>query len=135
MESSLAGRALDQASLFLFVTLSLIWYLVWAVVLSESLFHRVWSLALFLLLLSTTLIYSLPLSGYTILLSVFAVLDGLLCVALSPAQAVFHQTKNGDQNDRALEIFPSKSINDGAPPMTILAESVLSLHCIGSLMD
>ncbi len=105
-------------------------YLVWAVILSDSLFHRVWSLALFLLLVLPTLVFSLPFGGLTIFLCVLVVLDFALCVALSPAQAVFSRLGTIDLDRKAMEIFYPKSNSldsNGSSQETVLAEFVLPL--------
>ena len=123
------GRTVIMTSLTILTTL-LFMYLLWAVVLSDSLFHRVWSLALSSLLVLTTLLYCLPFSGYTIFLSILAVLDFALCVALSPAQKVFHHTKIIDSDHKTLEVFPPRSDvpnRNGTSQATILVEFVLSL--------
>ena len=75
--------------------------------------------------------YSLPLSGYSVLLATFIVLDFLLCVALSPAQAVLYHTKISDIYDRALEIFSSKKIEDGGLQHDRI-DRVSAIYSIGS---
>lgn len=114
-------------SLVLATTL-LILYLVWAVVLSDSLFHRIFSLALFALLVLTSLICTLPLATYTIPLSIVAFLDLVLCVALSPAQAIFHRSRANDLHRRSLEVFSPDSTSNGVLEEAIMAELVLLQH-------
>lgn len=109
-------------------TTLLVLYLVWAVVLSDSLFHRVFSLALFALFVLMTLICTLTFSAYTIPLSVLAFLDLMLCVALSPAQAIFHRTRANDLRRRSLEVFSRNSTSNGALEGAIIAELVLLQH-------
>ena len=104
-------------------------YFVWAVVLSDSPFHRVWSLGFSSLLILTTLMYCLPFSGHTICFSILTVLDFALCVAPSPALRVFYHTRIIDLDYRTFKTFTSKNNSpnsNGASQATILAKFVLS---------
>jgi hypothetical protein len=106
-------------------------YLTWAVVLSDSFFHRVWSLALIFFFALSTLLYIVPISvGYTILLVTLDVLLFALCVALSPAQIFFFNATEPNPRRKALEIFPPKSDsleNGRNSPPKIFAEFVAPL--------
>ena len=61
------------------LTTALSLYIAWAATLSDSLFHRVWSIALFLLSLLTAAIFNSPVSVSTVPL---AVLDLLVFVVM-----------------------------------------------------
>lgn len=67
-------------------------YLVWAEVLSDSLFHRVLSIALCLLAFLTAKLLSLPVSTFTISLIILTLLVFALCIALSLTQSLFYHT-------------------------------------------
>ena len=89
------------------LTTALSLYLAWAAALSDSLFHRVWSIALFLFSLVTAAISNSPVSVSTVPLAVLDLLIFALCIALSPAQLLFHPAKSVDQKDKALDtLFP-----------------------------
>lgn len=125
-----------MASLLMIVALFLFCYLIVALTYWDSLFHRVWSFALFSLLLSTIGLFYLPLSTHTTpLLSIFTFLIFVLCVALSPVQSILYPTEVDDTNDRALEIIWPTTIDDGASQGTIFAESVLPLKYLDTIMD
>lgn len=110
------------------VTTCLGLYLAWAVVLSDSLFNRIWGLALCSLVLLTSALYYLPLSAYTLPLAVLTLLDFALCVALSPFQILLYRTESINPNYKALEIlYPnSKGPDNGdGPRESLFAEFVL----------
>ena len=102
-------------------TLSL--YLAWAAALSDSLFHRVWSVALFLFSLLTTAIFNSRVSVSTVPLAVLDLLIFALCIALSPAQLLLHPAKSVDQKDKALDTLFPKSDEDKRE--SLFTESVL----------
>ena len=108
------------------ITLLLAAYLGWAIVVSNSLFHRIWSVALSILLSLTSLLYLQALPHYNIWLSIFAILFSVVCLALSPVQAILHQTGTGYRTHRSLEIFSGKGINGAASQAPIVVELVLS---------
>jgi hypothetical protein len=78
-------------------------YVTWAIFLSRSFFHTAWSSALFLGLLLTYQIWILPVSIYTIALSVLDVLVFAFCVALSPAQLLLFHRDTPDVNFKRLD--------------------------------
>ena len=123
-----------MAALILFTSL-LAAYLLWAIVVSDSLFHRVWSVALSLLLSSTTLLYLQALPDHNNLLSTFVILVFVVCLVLSPVQAIFYYTKSGNRNDRSLEVFSARDVDDAASQAPILAELVPPLHYLIVLLD
>lgn len=69
------------------------WYSVWAVVLSDSRFHRVWSLALSLFLFLTSRLFSAPFSASRVPLAMLDLLVFIICIILSPAQLFLFRTK------------------------------------------
>jgi len=103
---------LIAASCFLF-------YLVPAVIFWDSLFHRVWSLALVCLPLSIVALCHPPLSDYTLPILIFTILDFVLSVALSPVQTILYPGEDDGTNYSALMI-----INDEAVQTMISAEFV-----------
>jgi hypothetical protein len=106
-------------ALLLIPTSCLLCYFGAAVIFWDSLFHRVWSVALLFLYLSIAALYFPPLSGYTLPFFIFTILDFALCVALSPAQIILHPREDDNTNHSALKI-----INDGAVQTMISAEFV-----------
>jgi len=116
-------------------------YLLWAVVLSGSFFHRVWSVGLFSLLAITTALFSQPSSAYSIPLSILALLDVAMCLALSPVQRLFYSQESPDSGTRALEIVSPKLNTLGKPSgflHSYFAESVphlLYLVCCVNMND
>jgi hypothetical protein len=94
-------------------------YFVPAVIFWESLFHRVWSLALLCLPLSIIALYHPPLSDYTLPILIFTILDFMLSVALSPVQIILYPREDDGTDPSALKI-----INDEAVQTKIYAEFV-----------
>ena len=117
--------AVVMAAAVLF-TLLLTLYLGLAIVVWNSLFHRVWSVALLLLLFLTTLLYLRAVPKYDILLFISAILVFVVCFSLSPVQVIFSHAKTGYRTDRSLEIFSGKGINDAASQAPIVVEWVPS---------
>ncbi|OCL09943.1 hypothetical protein AOQ84DRAFT_290259 [Glonium stellatum] len=107
-------------------------YLTWAVVLSNSLFHRVWSLSLCSLLLLTAALFSLPVSTYTPLFTVLVLLDFALCITLSPAQVLW-QTKSINLSNKALKtLYPRENdYNDADSKKTLFAD-IIAIHGLAS---
>ena len=87
-------------------------YSTWAVVLSDSRFHQVWSLALSLLLYLTTRLLDLPFSASSVPLIILVLLVFVICVILSPAQLLLFRTRPNGAKKKALEIFNSKNQED-----------------------
>ena len=106
------------------LTTALSLYLAWAAALSDSLFHRVWSITLLLLSLLTAAIINSPVSISTVALAVLDLFVFALCIALSPAQLLFHPAKSVDQKDKALDILFPKSDQDKRE--SLFTEFVLS---------
>jgi hypothetical protein len=106
----------------------LVLYLGWAVVLSDSFFHRLWSLSLFSLFGLSFMLCSFPISLYTIPLSLLTLITFLICIALSPLQWLFNSSgSNHSEQTGMTVIFPkSTSLNDdGDSQCPIFAESGL----------
>ena len=80
-------------------------YAAWAVVLSDSRFHHVWSLALSLLVFLATRLFDEPLSTSSVPLALFVLLVLTVCIFLSPAQLLLFHTKPIGSKRRALKIF------------------------------
>ena len=80
-------------------------YATWAVVLSDSRFHRVWSLALSLLLFLTTRLFNQPFSASSLPLAMLLLLVFIVCILLSPAQLLLFHTKPISAKRKALKIF------------------------------
>jgi hypothetical protein len=122
----------------------LISYSIWAVILSDSLFHRVWSLSLCSLLWLALILYALPLSTYTIPLSLLSLINLLLCIALSPLQIFFHSADCIYEEQERLSIHsPSNTCltNNNGSQDTLFVESVpcvlilrLELKCVVSII-
>lgn len=116
-------------SLLNILAIGFVQYLLWAIVLSESLFHRVWSLALSFLLVLIITLYSYPISIYnTAPLLVLTLLDFVLCLALSPAQLLLRSSTYSER--KALDIiFPEmmSSSNSGCIQEDLVAEFVFRI--------
>ena len=94
------------------LTTALSLYIAWVAALSDSLFHRVWSIALFLVSLLTAAIFNWPVSVSTVPLAVLDLLVFALYITLSPAQLLLHPAKAVDQKDKALDtLFPKSDEN------------------------
>ena len=87
-------------------------YLAWAVVLSDSRFHRVWSLALSVLLLLATRLFDQPFSASSVPLAILVLLFFAVCIILSPAQLLLFHTRSMGPKKKALEIFNPKTEAD-----------------------
>jgi hypothetical protein len=115
------------------LTTCLVSYLIWAVVLSDSLFHRLWSLSLFSLFLLSLIIYTLPVSTYTIPLSLLALVNFLLCIALSPLQVFFRPPGSIYEGQERLTIyFPNNtcSTNNEDSKDALFVECVPRALCL-----
>ena len=100
------SRTVDMSYL---ATLSacLISYLMWAIVLSDNLFHRVWSLALCSLFGLASVSYLLPASLNNVPLYFLTIFDSLLCIALSPFPAILSsENSTFEEPERLAVIFP-----------------------------
>lgn len=102
---------MDSPSLGL-AFLVLLLYAAWAVVLSDSRFHRVWSLALSLLLFLATRLSNEPLSASSGLLAILVLFVLTICIFLSPAQIFLFHTKPIGSKRRALRVFKPANEKD-----------------------
>ncbi|CAG8293183.1 unnamed protein product, partial [Penicillium salamii] len=100
-------------------------YLLWAIVLSETLFHRVWSFSLFTLSWLTSDIFSL--SNYSISKLLLIMLNILICAALSPLQVLLFQGSVRKKRERITTFFPSDDISGD----TFLAD-IVYVHGLAS---
>ena len=82
-------------------------YLGVAVVLSDSHFHRVWSLALYLLSYLTVELFGPAISASKTPLAILALAIFAICIALSPVQLLF--PKSIGPKNKALEFFSPES--------------------------
>ena len=94
-------------------------YLGWAVLLSDTYFHQVWSLALLLLSYLTLKLFSPPISASKTPLAILTLAILAICLALSPAQLL--DTTSIRPNKRSLE-----TLNPGKEDYNI--EFVLPSH-------
>ena len=106
-------------------------YASWAVVLSDSRLHRVWSLAIFLLLFLATRLYNEPFSTSSVPLAILVLFVLAICIVLSPAQLfLFHMKPIGAKRE-TLTIFNPGNENDHAvefvPPVTQINTVLLTL--------
>ena len=83
-------------------------YAVWAVVLSDSRFHRVWSVALCLLQFLTTRLFDQPFSVSSVPLAILVLFLCLVCIILSPAQLLLFNAKSIIPKKKALETYSPK---------------------------
>ena len=106
-------------------------YATWAVVLSDSRFHRVWSLALSLLLFLTGRLFDEPFSASSVPLAILVLFVLAICIVLSPAQLFLFHTKSIGPNRKASKIFDPVNENDHAvefvPPVTKISTVLLNL--------
>jgi len=68
-------------------------YSAWAVLLSNSRFHQVWSLSILLLDLLAQQVKQAPVSRENLLPLVCLIADAILCVALSPLPSLFREKR------------------------------------------
>ena len=104
-----------------------VFYLPWAVVKSDKRFHRVWSLALSVLLFLTEQLFDQPFSASSVPLALLVLLFFVICVMMSPAQLLLFRTKSMGPKKKALEIFNPKTEADYS------VECVLPAHQISIL--
>ncbi|KAH0829766.1 ribonuclease p/mrp subunit [Fonsecaea pedrosoi] len=107
-------------------------YFAWATVVSDSLFHRVWGLALGLLEFSVLILPQLWPSWSAYSLILFIVVDFVFCVALSPLQPlIFPASPRHPTFPSVEEIHPPKteSVNSESPP---IVADVVAVHGLGS---
>ncbi|RDW87439.1 hypothetical protein BP5796_03133 [Coleophoma crateriformis] len=108
-------------------------YLIWAVVYSDSLFHRVWSLGLCCLLPLANALFSQPISISTVPLLVLTILDLVLCVALSPAQVLLFHSPTQSKGKVLDVIFPpSTSPADHEEAQKTTIADIVVVHGLAS---
>lgn len=91
----------------LFLITVFVAYFLWAVIVSDSFYHRVNSLALLSLIASAfALLWFWPSASSTLLLPVF-IADFLLCVALSPVQKLFFHAAQDPPALESIQEFSS----------------------------
>ena len=116
---------LDLAFLVFFL------YATWAVVLSDTRFHRVWSLALWLLLFLATRLFNEPFSASSVPLAILVLFILAICIVLSPAQLFLFHTKPIGPKRKALKIFNPANEKDHSvefvPPATQINTVSLTL--------
>ena len=105
-----------------FAFLVFLLYVTWAVVLSDNRFHRVWSLALSLLLFLVPRLFDEPFSASRIPLAILLLFVLAICIILSPAQLfLFNERPIGPKRE-ALKIFNPANEKDHSvefvPPVT-----------------
>lgn len=83
-------------------------YATWAVVLSDSRFHRVWSVALCLLHFLTIRLFDQPFSISSVPLAILVLFLFVVCIILSPAQLLLFNAKSIGHNKKALETYSPK---------------------------
>ncbi len=106
-------------------------YAAWAVVLSDSRFHRVWSLALSLLLFLATRLNNEPSSASSALIAILVLSVLAICIVLSPAQVFLFHTKPIGSKREALKVFKPANEKDysveSVPPVTQIKTMSLTL--------
>jgi hypothetical protein len=101
-------------------------YFVWATVVSDSLFHRVWSLALGLLEFSVLNLPRLWPSWSAYCLISFVAVDFIFCVALSPLQRFIAPVSPRQPTFPSVEeVTPPKTKGVNLEHLPVLTESVL----------
>ena len=80
-------------------------YTICAVLLSDSRFHRVWSLSLFVFWILTARLFNQPFSMSSFPLALLALLVFIVCIILSPAQLLLFNTKSIGPKRKALEVY------------------------------
>ena len=99
-------------------------YTICAVILSDSRFHRVWSLSLFLLWFLTARLSDQPFSISSVPLALLALLVFIVCVILSPAQLLLFNAKPIGPKKKALEVYSPKDKE------IVSVEFVLPVTCL-----
>lgn len=89
-------------------------YFIWAVILSDDLFHRLWSLSLCSLLVIIRIPSILPISTYTVPLYILGLLNFSLCIALSPLPVILQPVESTYEEFKRLEIVFPRSNDDGS---------------------
>ena len=84
-------------------------YLIWANLLSDICFHRLWSLALLLLWFLTTQLFNSPFSASNVPLAVLVLLVFIICIVLSPAQRLLFHKESTHMKKGTLDIFNSEN--------------------------
>ena len=85
-------------------------YLLWAVVVSDNRFHRVWSLALSVFFFLATQLFGQHF--FSVTLAILVLVFFVICIILSPAQLLLFPTKPMGPKKKALEIFNPKTEAD-----------------------
>ena len=75
---------------------------------SDSLFHRVWSGALFLLWFLTARLFDQPFSISSVPLAMLVLLVFIVCIIMSPAQLLLFNTKSIVPKKKALQTYGPK---------------------------
>jgi endonuclease/exonuclease/phosphatase (EEP) superfamily protein YafD len=106
-------------------------YFVPATIFWDSLFHRVWSLALLCLPLSIVALYHPPLSDYTLPILIFTILDFVLSVALSPAQAILYPREDDGTSYSALKIINYETVQTRISAEFVPPSLIIPVHFPG----
>ncbi|KAK6336188.1 hypothetical protein TWF696_001751 [Orbilia brochopaga] len=113
-------------------------YVVWAAVVSNSLFHRVWSFALLCSIVSANVLLTSPISTTTIPLAVFAILSVWLSFALSPIPGIWESLAEAPEpsewDHKIIEVInpePEIGTQDGPLQSNILAD-IVAVHDLGT---
>jgi hypothetical protein len=98
-------------------------YFIWAIVFSDSFFHRIWSLALTLLEASVLILPHLWPSWSAYYLILFIIIDFILCVVLSPLQRFIFPVSSRQSTFPSIEeVTPHHSKDTNPEHDLILAE-------------
>ena len=84
-------------------------YTICAVILSDSRFHRAWSLSLLLFWILAARLFDQPFSLSSVPLALLALLVFIVCILLSPAQLLLFNTKPIRPKKKALEIYSPRN--------------------------
>jgi len=99
-------------TIFEFLVATTAAYLVWAIVASDNLFHRIWSLALGFLEVSVLVLPHLWPSWSAFFLILFIVVDFIFCVTLSPFQRFIVPAAPQHQKTPSIEEVPPVGTED-----------------------
>ena len=126
-----------QFSLLGLAFLILLFYATWAVVLTDNRFHRVWSLALSLLLFLAGRLFNEPFSASSIPLAIHVLFVLVICIVLSPAQVFLFHTKPIGPKREALKIFEPANEKDCSVELVPLLHPIktLSLTLLSRLVS
>ncbi|KAF8511826.1 hypothetical protein BU17DRAFT_96885 [Hysterangium stoloniferum] len=101
-------------------------YIAWASILSNTPFHKFWSLIQLLFLFLIHALYDLPISAYNIPLYILAFAIFVLCVALSPAQVFIFRPEPPDQQRNKITV-----LSNGHPDHTTVVD-IVAVHGLAS---